>query len=71
MRAYAIRWLTFPLGIALQGYRLVDIERITEHHLFCQRIDMKRTIFGRDFVELLIIVATVHPQPLEHIGVIL
>ena len=48
----------------------VDIKAIAENDLLCGGVNMQRTIFFDNEIELLIVVAAVYTQPLEHIGII-
>lgn len=69
--ANAKRWDTFPFGIPLDADGFIHVEAIAENHLFARRINAQCPIFRHNLVELLIIVAAVNSQTLEHIGIIL
>ena len=65
MSAYTIRGLAFVGRIFLYGYGFVDIKAIAENDLLCGGVNMQRTIFFDNEIELLIVVAAVYTQPLN------
>ena len=71
MCAYAKRRDALVGRVTLQLYSRIHIKCVAEHHLLGARVDTERAIFIHYHVEFAAVVATVHPQPLEHVGVIL